>query len=92
MNQIAEFLEALTVWYVNTPQAAPTTMIEKKGIVRSAPKCEIVSAEILVSTGQNFTSSTLGCWSEYSYVLLQPGTIQVQLTLNWSTGMSTTGA
>jgi hypothetical protein len=55
------------------------------------PKCEIVSAEIAVRTGQNFTSVTPGCWSGYTYQLSQPGTIEVELSLSWSTSV-TTGA
>jgi hypothetical protein len=57
-----------------------------------SPKCEIVSAEIPVGVGQNFTSSTPGCWSGYTYQLLQSGTIEVELTLSWSSGFSTGGA
>jgi hypothetical protein len=51
-------------------------------------RCEIPVATVPLNPGQNFTSVTPGCWSGYTYVLSQPETIEVQLTLSWSTGYS----
>lgn len=59
--------------------------------LNNVAKCEIVSAEIPVGSGQNFTSVTPGCWSGYNYQLSQPGKIQVELTLTWATGISNSG-
>ena len=55
-------------------------------------KCEIVTAQIPVGPGDNFTSSTPSCGSGYTYTLLQPGTIRIELTLSWSQGSSTSGS
>lgn len=49
-----------------------------------ATKCEIASIKIPVDSGQTYTSYTPGCWTGYNYVLLQPGTIMVRMTLDWS--------
>ena len=46
-------------------------------------KCEIATAMVTVSPGKNFTSATPGCWSGFSWQVVQPGTIQVDLTLSW---------
>jgi hypothetical protein len=54
-------------------------------------KCQIVSPEIPIGRGGNFTSSTPSCSSGFIYVLLQPGTIEVELTLSWSANTSTGG-
>lgn len=48
-------------------------------------RCEIAAAIVPLSAGNVSTAFTPGCWSQYTYLLLQPGTISVQLTLNWST-------
>jgi hypothetical protein len=50
----------------------------------SGPRCEIATTMVPLSPGQRWTARTPGCWSGYSYQLVQPGTIQVQLTLSWS--------
>lgn len=51
-------------------------------------KCEIIAATLSIDPGDNSTSFTPICSSPYTYVLLQPGTIGVELTLSWSTGRS----
>jgi hypothetical protein len=50
----------------------------------TGPKCEIAIAMGPVSPGGDWTARTPGCWSGYYYQLFGPGTVQVQLTLNWS--------
>jgi hypothetical protein len=57
----------------------------------TGPKCEIAVAMVPVSHGGVWTARTPGCWSGYYYQLVVPGTIQVQLTLNWS-GNSSQGS
>jgi hypothetical protein len=54
-------------------------------IVRT-PRCMIMEAPIAITPGENASAFTPGCWSGYEHLLLQPGTIEVQLTLSWSTG------
>jgi hypothetical protein len=49
------------------------------------PRCLIATAQVPVGPGQVQTSITPGCWSGYSYKLVASGTIDVQLTLTWST-------
>jgi len=49
-------------------------------------RCELATAMIQVSPGEDHTSFTPGCWSGFAYELTQPGTIEVQLTLSWSNG------
>jgi hypothetical protein len=56
--------------------------------VHDIAKCEIVSVMVPVGIGDNFTQSTPGCWSGYTYQLLQPGTVQVEFTLSWSSASS----
>jgi len=51
-------------------------------------RCVMPAAMAAVNPGENHTSSAPGCWSEYTYLLEQPGTIQVQLVLSWLTGNS----
>jgi hypothetical protein len=46
-------------------------------------KCEIATAMVTVASGQSFTSATPGCWSGFSWQVVQPGTIQVDFTLSW---------
>ena len=50
----------------------------------SSPRCEIAVAIVPLSPGSESTAMTPGCWSGYSLQLLQPGSIQVHLTLSWS--------
>jgi hypothetical protein len=52
----------------------------------SSPRCEIAVAMTPLSPGANRTAVTPGCWSGFYYQILQPGTIQVELTLTWSNG------
>ena len=51
-------------------------------------RCMIVVVVGPLSPGSNQTAFTPGCWSGYQFELLEPGTIGVQLTLSWSTGLS----
>jgi hypothetical protein len=50
----------------------------------AGPRCEIATVMGPVSAGGDWTATTPGCWSGFSYQLLEAGTIQVQLTLTWS--------
>jgi hypothetical protein len=52
----------------------------------SGPRCEIAEAPVPIRPGGTWTSTSPGCWSGYYYELLQQGTIDVQLTLNWGGG------
>jgi hypothetical protein len=54
-------------------------------------RCEVPVAMTAVNPGGNHTSSTPGCWSGYTYLLSQPGTIEVQLILTWSNASSQGG-
>lgn len=56
------------------------------------PRCLIATALISVAPGEDHASSTPGCWSGYYYALVQPGTVDVELTLSWSYGLSSTGS
>jgi hypothetical protein len=49
----------------------------------SSPKCDIAAAMGSISPGQEWTATTPGCWSGFHYLLLGPGTIEVQLSLSW---------
>lgn len=51
-------------------------------------RCDIAVAPSPLSPGENSSTITPGCWSGYSFILLQPGTIQVRMTLSWSLGMT----
>ncbi len=56
----------------------------------STVRCDIAEAPSPVAPGSNSSVTTPGCWSGYNLVISQPGTIQVQLTLSWSYGQSST--
>jgi len=51
-----------------------------------SPQCEIAVALVPLSPGAEATALTPGCWSGFHFQLLQPGTIQVLMTLGWSNG------
>jgi len=52
----------------------------------TGPRCEIAAAIVPLSPGAETTAVTPGCWSGFYFQLLQPGSIQVLLTLGWSNG------
>jgi hypothetical protein len=51
-------------------------------------RCMIVTTNVPVAPGQDYTATTPGCWSGYSFNLVAPGTVTVQLILSWSAGSS----
>lgn len=51
--------------------------------------CMIAEAPTPISPGSNNTVETPTCSTGHDYILLQPGTVEVELTLSWSTGDST---
>ena len=53
--------------------------------VSGGPLCACAEFIAPVNPGQNHTSITPGCWSGYYYKLVQPGTVNVNFTLNWGT-------
>ena len=57
-----------------------TTVLQK---VTQGPVCLCDEAMTPVSPGQNRTSYTPGCWSGYQFLLVHPGTAQVDFTLSW---------
>ncbi len=52
--------------------------------VNGGPLCDCAEFILTLSQGQNHTSVTPGCWSGYDFQLVSPGTVQVNLTLQWS--------
>ena len=65
-----------------TASLAPGSQVLEK--VASGPVC--LCAEIMapVDPGQNRTATTPGCWSGYQFLLVHPGTVQVDFVLSWS--------
>ena len=52
--------------------------------VSGGPLCDCAAAILTINEGQNHTSVTPGCWSGYSYRLVSPGTLLINMTLRWS--------
>ena len=49
----------------------------------SGPRCLCAEAPSPVAPGDYRTATTPGCWSGYQFVLVHPGTAQVDFTLSW---------
>ena len=47
--------------------------------------CDCAAIILTLVQGQNHTSVTPGCWSGYAYHLLSPGSVTMNMTLQWST-------
>ena len=56
------------------------------------PRCEIAVAMVPLAPGAQATAVTPGCWSGFQYQLLQPGTVEVVMTLGWSNGTNRAGS
>ena len=57
----------------------------------TGPVCLCAEATMALPSGGNRTATTPGCWSGYHFVLLGPGTVQVQLTLSWGPTQASPG-
>ena len=52
--------------------------------VPGGPLCDCAAIILTLVQGQNHTSVTPGCWSGYAYHLLSPGTVTMNMILQWS--------
>ena len=51
--------------------------------VSGGPVCLCAELPSAVPPGGNRTATTPGCWTSVKYLLVHPGTVQVDLTLSW---------
>ncbi len=58
-----------------------STVIQR---VPGGPLCDCPAIILTLNEGQNHTSVNPGCWSGYAYYLLSPGTVTMDVTLQWS--------
>jgi hypothetical protein len=59
----------------------PGTTVLKR--ITGGPVCLCAEAPMAVPPGANRTSTTPGCWTVYKFLLVQPGTAQVDFALYW---------
>ena len=50
---------------------------------QDGPRCLCAEAVMPLAPGSNRTAFTPGCWSGYDFVLMHPGTVQVDLSIYW---------
>ncbi|MGA2200021.1 MAG: hypothetical protein ABSG45_08800 [Nitrososphaerales archaeon] len=55
--------------------------------VPGGPLCDCPAIILTLNDGQNHTSVNPGCWSGYAYHLLSPGTVTMNMTLQWSSSV-----
>ena len=58
----------------------------------TGPRCMIAVAMTPLAPGDQATAVTPGCWSGFHYQLLQPGSIEVLMTLGWSNATNQGGS
>ena len=69
---------------LNVTVTSGNSVVESSNGIR----CELVEVLGPLGTGANATAMAPGCWSGYTFQLVQPGMVGVRMTLSWANGTS----
>jgi len=69
---------------LNVTVTSGTSVVESSNGIR----CELVEVIGPLNAGANSTAIAPGCWSGYTFQLVQPGMVGVKMTLTWANGTS----